>query len=92
MKANDKFVEIKIPDGAHQKGFMADPESQILEGVVVSVGSEVKEIKKGNKVIFDKYKSQEALIEGKKHYFTLFNTILAIQSIQSVQMVNSKAK
>ena len=74
MKANWKFVQIKQQK---QGGVIADG-SQILEGEVISVGTEVKDIKKGDRVVFDSYKSIKHGIKGQEYWFTNHETIFCI--------------
>lgn len=80
MKATNEFVCLKIKEET-VKGFkvMADKnENHLLEGEVVSIGEMVSaEFKKGNTVIFDKFKSFEYTVKGQKYYFTNYETIFA---------------
>ena len=75
MQANNKFVMIKpsgsktfsIPDGA----------VDLLIGKVISVGEEVKDIRKGQQVAFDHRRSLKGVLDGKEIYFTEFDKIMA---------------
>jgi chaperonin GroES len=48
------------------------------EGTVVSVGKDVKEVKKGDKVVFSKYGPTEVKTEGKEYLIVKEEDILAI--------------
>lgn len=60
---------IYIPDSAKEK-----PQ----KGVVEAVGSEVKEIKKGNTVLFDKYSGSKVNIDNNEYLIIKEEDILGI--------------
>jgi chaperonin GroES len=60
---------IVIPDTAKEK-----PQ----EGKIVSVGPEVKEVKKGDTVIFKKWGGTEVDIEGKEYLLVKEEDVLAV--------------
>ena len=83
MKANNKFVQVKVgADKSKKQGFQAfDTDNpEIVEGIVESVGDEVKGISKGDKVVIYKVKSLEYTKDGIKYFFTKFEEILAVDS------------
>lgn len=77
LKANRQFVEVEVPE--IKTGFVAS-DGNVIEGVVVSVGDEVKYIKKKDRVLFDTNKALQHSVKGKNHYFVKDETILAYES------------
>lgn len=60
---------IVLPDTAKEK-----PE----QGEIIEVGKDVKEVKKGDKVLFSKYAPAEVKVDGKEYLITKEEDILAI--------------
>lgn len=60
---------IVLPDTAKER-----PE----QGEVIEVGKEVKEIKKGDKVVFSKYGPTEVKVEGSEYLIVKEEDILAV--------------
>jgi chaperonin GroES len=58
-----------VPDSAKEK-----PQ----QGKVVAIGSEVKEIKKGNIVLFDRYSGSKVKVNDKEHLIIKEEDILGI--------------
>lgn len=77
MKAANSLLEVKIKDNRND-GFQV-AESQISIGVVLSVGDDVKYIKKGYEVLFDRYKAMSYSVNGTDSWFVKEETILAYE-------------
>ena len=60
---------IIIPDNAKEKP---------LEGIVKAIGSEVKEVQVGNKVVFGKYSGTEVKLDGKEYLILKLEDILGV--------------
>jgi len=72
LEAENKTASgIVLPDNAKEK-----PE----EGEVVEVGKNVKEVKKGDKVVFSKYSPSEVKQDGKEYLIVKEEDVLAIIS------------
>lgn len=70
LEAENKTASgIVLPDSAKEK-----PE----EGEVVEVGKDVKEVKKGDKVVFSKYSPSEVKQDGKEYLIVKEEDVLAI--------------
>ncbi len=71
MNENKSAGGIIIPETAQEK---------TTEGVVEAVGTEedVITVKKGDKILFDKYAGTEIKIDGKEHLLMRMDDILAI--------------
>lgn len=70
-KANYEFVQVEEA----QIGKIIMGEANIVWGKVISVGSEVKELKKGDMVLFDKFKGITQNINNKNYWFIPYKTI-----------------
>lgn len=69
-EAETKTVSgIVLPDSAKEK-----PEI----GEVIEIGKEVKEIKKGDRVVFSKYSPTEIKLEGQEYLIVKEEDVLAI--------------
>jgi chaperonin GroES len=68
-KENKTTSGIVLPDTAKEK-----PE----QGEVIEVGKEVKEVKKGDKVVFSKYGPTEVKIDGSEYLILKEEDILAV--------------
>lgn len=72
LEAKNKTASgIVLPDSAKEK-----PE----EGEVVEVGKDVKEVKKGDKVVFSKYSPSEVKQNGEEYLIVKEEDILAVIS------------
>lgn len=60
---------IIIPDNAKEKP---------LEGIVKAVGSEVKDVKVNDKVVFGKYSGTEVKLDGKEYLILKLEDILGV--------------
>lgn len=70
LEAEEKTASgIVLPDTAKEK-----PE----QGEVLEVGKDVKEVKKGDKVIFSKYSPSEVKVDGNEYLIVKEEDILAI--------------
>lgn len=70
LEAEEKTASgIVLPDSAKEK-----PE----QGEVIAVGKDVKEVKKGEKIIFGKYSPTEVKISGEEHLVIKEEDVLAI--------------
>lgn len=70
LEAENKTASgIVLPDTAKEK-----PE----EGEVVEVGKDVKEVKKGDKVVFSKYSPSEVKQDGEEYLIVKEEDVLAI--------------
>ncbi|TLD88689.1 co-chaperone GroES [Helicobacter sp. MIT 05-5294] len=62
---------IIIPDNAKEKP---------LEGKVLAIGSEVKEVKVGDVVVFGKYSGTEVKLEGKEYLILKLEDVLGVRA------------
>ncbi|MDE7174867.1 MAG: co-chaperone GroES [Helicobacter sp.] len=62
---------IIIPDNAKEKP---------LEGIIQAIGSEVKDVKVGDKVVFGKYSGTEVKLEGKEYLILKLEDILGVRA------------
>lgn len=70
LEAEEKTASgIVLPDSAKEK-----PE----QGEVIAVGKDVKEVKKGEKVIFGKYSPTEVRVDGAEYLVIKEEDVLAI--------------
>ncbi|MDD3679178.1 MAG: co-chaperone GroES [Patescibacteria group bacterium] len=70
LEAEEKTASgIVLPDSAKEK-----PE----QGEVIAVGKDVKEVKKGEKVIFGKYSPTEVKVDGAEYLVIKEEDVLAI--------------
>ena len=70
LEAEEKTASgIVLPDSAKEK-----PE----QGEVIAVGKDVKEVKKGEKVIFGKYSPTEVKVDGVEYLVIKEEDVLAI--------------
>ena len=60
---------IIIPDNAKEKP---------LEGIVKAIGSEVKEVKVNDKVVFGKYSGTEVKLDGKEYLILKLEDVLGV--------------
>ena len=60
---------IIIPDNAKEKP---------LEGIVKAIGSEVKEVKVNDKVVFGKYSGTEVKLDGKQYLILKLEDVLGV--------------
>lgn len=72
--ANYQFCQI---EEKNSKGIIVGDE-HIREGIVISIGKEVENIKKKDKVIFYKEGSFHYMIEGKMYWFVNYKNILFV--------------
>ena len=70
-KKEDKESEVLLPDT-----FDKTQESQLGEVVVVS--AEIKKVKKGDKILFDKYAVSNVKIDNEKVCFVKYEEVLGI--------------
>ena len=60
---------IIIPDNAKEKP---------LEGIVKAIGSEVKDVKVNDKVVFGKYSGTEVKLDGKEYLILKLEDVLGV--------------
>ena len=82
MKPLFKYVIIKRDIEDLNKSVIIIPENAnknlLNTGIVYAIGKDVVEVKKGDKVIFDKYSSAEIDIEKEKYIFIKEENIIVI--------------
>lgn len=75
MKAAGIFVQVISEE---TKSRFVSTETVLCEGVVQSIGEDVKNIKKGDNVLFSKHSHViEHPIKGQTHYFVDYKNIVA---------------
>ncbi len=62
---------IIIPDNAKEKP---------LEGIIQAIGSEFKDVKVGDKVVFGKYSGTEVKLEGKEYLILKLEDVLGVRA------------
>ncbi len=62
---------IIIPDNAKEKP---------LEGKILAIGSEVKDVKVGDRVVFGKYSGTEIKLEGKEYLILKLEDVLGVRA------------
>ena len=78
LSAYGKFLQVSKIES---KGLLNTTAAQnLFLGTVHSVGSEVKDVKKGAKVLFDFTKAKDFFLEGKQYYYVSFEGILAYEN------------
>lgn len=60
---------IIIPDNAKEKP---------LEGIVKAIGSEVKDVKENDKIVFGKYSGTEVKLDGKEYLILKLEDVLGV--------------
>lgn len=76
MRALNSFVLIKVEKPKKANTFQATPENRILTGVIVSTGSDVKDMQKGDMVAFHKDKALEYVTNGESYFMLDYKTVM----------------
>lgn len=77
LRANGDFVQVEVKASPTQ-GFTVSG-GQLVEGIVISAGENVRGLKEGWIVLFDRHKSMVHSIDGVDNFFVKEETILAYE-------------